>query len=612
MRPRSGSGHGAKPRLSARLRFLLTALAAALAAAAPAFCAPPVLGVNVGTAALEPGDRGELLNKLAEARVASVRMELDWNRVEPRSGEFEWADFDAFVDAARERHLEVVLVLGPCAEWAVDPAWNVPAEERSRSVPQSLSVWRRYVRSAVSHFRGRVSFWQVREQPDAGNFRGARREYLALLGAAAEEARAVDPAARIVFPEAGCLDVAALDTFIKSDGCAHADVLGVYLPAELEGIPLPWSVLVHELLGECGPDRRRPVWVLGGDDAGAAAQSWQVRYLLAWAFGADRCYVPAGALEEGWTSTLDDLEYRGYFSPAAGALALGFDHKGKDLCLAVTWGAAGTQIAGSGPARGDVDPGAAPSGAEGAGEPSAAQLGAEDLISIGPRPQVIAELDCSAALHTGVPTRAEVLATRGGVDLAAVPMVYVDFSLPARQEFGLYNRKMRDLRGGQVLEEERSGRMSARTQITYRKGEEEKDNPWLYFDVDDTWLYFDRGHSRLAITVECEASFRGNRKLGFNILYDSTGGYRFTPWQWVDPGYGWRRYCLQIDDANFTNRNGYDFRINAKGSKQDLYVYAVTVERLPAEEPPGEPENSSAGPAPAPQGATGGALRSGR
>ncbi len=103
--------------------------------------------------------------------------------------------------------------------------------------------------------------------------------------------------------------------------------------------------------------------------------------------------------------------------------------------------------------------------------------------------------------------------------------------------------------------------------------------------MDDAWLYFDRGKTRLAITVECEGSWMGEKKLGFNLLYDSTTGYRFTPWQWVDPGYGWHSYRVILDDVNFANRDGWDFRINAKGSKHDLWVCSVTVEKLPAESP---------------------------
>jgi hypothetical protein len=116
------------------------------------------------------------------------------------------------------------------------------------------------------------------------------------------------------------------------------------------------------------------------------------------------------------------------------------------------------------------------------------------------------------------------------------------------------------------------------------RGEEKEDNPWIYFDVDDRWLYFDQGKTPVAITVECDGSFLGKQKLGFNIIYDSVSGYRFTPWQWVDAGAGWRRYRVELNDVNFANRSGYDFHINAKGSKQDLWVASVTVEKRPAEE----------------------------
>ncbi len=216
-------------------------------------------------------------------------------------------------------------------------------------------------------------------------------------------------------------------------------------------------------------------------------------------------------------------------------------------------------------------------------------------------------------MRPGAPTRADVLASRGGLDVGAAPLLYVDFSMPELPEFGLHSRALRGLRGGSCVEEPRSGRTCLHTCMTYREGEEELDNPWMYFDVDDRWLYFDRGSTRLAITVECEGSLMGEEQLGFNIVYDSTRGYRFTPWQWVDPGYAYRRYRFEIEDASFANRDGYDFRINAKGSKQDLYVCSVTVEKLraeqpgsdsiegvsgeqPAGEPAGEPRTGSAAP----------------
>lgn len=110
---------------------------------------------------------------------------LDWNRVEPKSGRFTWKADDAAVNAARARKLDVTLVLGPNAVWAVSSAWQVPPMERSRSIPWTISLWERYVRQAATHFKGRVQSWQVREQPNIRNFHGSRTEYLRLVAAAA-------------------------------------------------------------------------------------------------------------------------------------------------------------------------------------------------------------------------------------------------------------------------------------------------------------------------------------------------------------------------------------------------------------------------------------------
>jgi hypothetical protein len=70
------------------------------------------------------------------------------------------------------------------------------------------------------------------------------------------------------------------------------------------------------------------------------------------------------------------------------------------------------------------------------------------------------------------------------------------------------------------------------------------------------------------------------RGLGFNLLYDSTGGYRFTTWQWVEVRQGWVTHTIRITDASFSNTWGWDFAINAAGNRsEDLIVRTVIVRK---------------------------------
>ncbi len=565
----------------ARLRCLWALLACLLLAPGGALAAP-FLGADLDLPALSPDERAAELSRLASAGVQGVRWRLDWNRVEPRPGEFVWRADDAGVEAARTHGLEVTLVLGPCAEWAVDPGRNVPPGQLARSVPRDLDSWRRYVRQAVSHFAGRVGHWQVRRQPNLHNFRGARGEYFALLAAAREEAKRVDPDCLIIKPEPGSLGIAHIAEVKASETWQQFDRLGVYLdprPDGLSSLALAWSVLCEEVLpdGESDP-RGRPVWVLGSGDI-LSADEWVQRYLLAWAFGAERCYLPSDAISAEWTAPLQGFELAGWLrlGPHLWAMAL---HAGEQWS-ALAWSDEEQRLPACALAP-LADEEAARQARPLGGAPGTAA--AEDLehvtLRVGPRPVLIPGLDPEPVRPFPI-TREAVLAARGGVDLSAVPLVYVDWAMQERPELGLAQTPLRGLIGGRVSAVEWRGRQCVRTHMRPGRGRDDMDNPWIYFDVDDGWMYFDQGRTPVAITVECEGAFVGRRKLGFNIMYDSVTGYRFTRWQWVDAGPGWRRYRFELKDATFSNRNGYDFRINAKGSKQDLWVASVTVEKLP-------------------------------
>jgi hypothetical protein len=164
-------------------------------------------------------------------------------------------------------------------------------------------------------------------------------------------------------------------------------------------------------------------------------------------------------------------------------------------------------------------------------------------------------------------------------------MVYFDLGMYETKELGLYNIKLRSLRGGFAVEEDHYGQLSAHLHMEPFEERAEFDNPWLFIDVDDSWLFYDRGKSEVTAIVECFGSYLGAEKLGFNIMYDTVAGYRSTPWQWVEPGYAWYRYRIPLPNSSFANREGWDLRINAKGSLQDMWIKSVVLEKRMSMEP---------------------------
>jgi hypothetical protein len=142
-------------------------------------------------------------------------------------------------------------------------------------------------------------------------------------------------------------------------------------------------------------------------------------------------------------------------------------------------------------------------------------------------------------------------------------------------ERGLYNMRYRTRRNGALEVVQIDGVDAVRTNAT-------KEIIFVYFHVDESFLYYVDGRASVEIAVEVWGA-KAAQQLGFNILYDSMTGYRFTPWQWVDVKNGWVAYTVRLTDANFTSTWGWDFAINAGGNRvDDLIVRTVTVRKIPS------------------------------
>ena len=120
-----------------------------------------------------------------------------WGYVEPEPGHWIWHDEE--VDLAKKHGMRIL------GQFDTAPAWATGSEEGGYfqvcHAPKDIGKWGEYVRQITGHYAGRIDEWEVWNEPwDMMRFfqGGTPFLYVDLLKAAYEEAKAVNPNARIV------------------------------------------------------------------------------------------------------------------------------------------------------------------------------------------------------------------------------------------------------------------------------------------------------------------------------------------------------------------------------------------------------------------------------
>lgn len=84
------------------------------------------------------------------------RVFLRWPIIETSPGNFDFSRVDPIVTSYLAQHMRVLGVLGEDA-----PPWAMAGSDAY------LATWKRFVAAAVAHFRGRISYWDEFNEPDA-------------------------------------------------------------------------------------------------------------------------------------------------------------------------------------------------------------------------------------------------------------------------------------------------------------------------------------------------------------------------------------------------------------------------------------------------------------
>ncbi len=550
---------------------LITALSVAVTPSgwgqpAPASPAPGVAPTQIGVA---PLDRPA--GPIARATgVRAVKLLADWSVIEARRGQFAWIDLDRAVAAAEQERLAPVIVLAYTPRWASIGTGTdlLRAEIYSRQPPHDVRDWERFVSAAAERYRSKVSEWQIWTQLGLPLFRGTGTEYLALLRASRARLKAVTPQGRVAMASPAGMDLAFL-VRVLTGAPELFDVIALspngFGP---ETLLRPLAVLASRLRGA-----GKAIWIDWMPESGTpperVATQWARLHTVAQATGVERLFaLDFARVEAGLRSfapVLASRPFAGYLVRDPDVFSIVFG-TGQDAVLVIWALTVGRPFElPSADARVATTEGQAVAPEVRDGKAFVRLTEAPLIISGLPAP-LMAEAWATAA------SRGPLLPTVGpDRDYSRSQDVSARLGKTG-EERGLYNLVYRSRRNGAVEPIEIDGGEAVRTSVA-------RDVLYVYFDVDDTFLYFAEGRVPVEITVEVWGA-RTSRQLGFNLLYDSTGGYRFTQWQWVDVKDGWATYTFRLTDVNFANTWGWDFAVNAAGNRgDDLTVRTVTVRK---------------------------------
>lgn len=124
-----------------------------------------------------------------------LRVPIDWGRVEPRRGAYDWQATDTAIAAAAAREFDLILVLIDAPDWAG------PTDPDVRSPVGDVGAFAHFATAVAERYGPQVDAYQVWDEPNilvGWGFPASAGEYATLLSAAYPALKAADPTATVL------------------------------------------------------------------------------------------------------------------------------------------------------------------------------------------------------------------------------------------------------------------------------------------------------------------------------------------------------------------------------------------------------------------------------
>ena len=195
----------------------------------------------------------DVSNLCAKIGIQCIRDRMNWDQVEKARGEFDPDFLDVSATVQNSAGMDVYQDFGGTPPWALEE------DDRGRSLPSDpLDVYR-VMKNLTSHFRGRVDFWEIWNEPYHDRaFFGRPDEYVTFLKAAYLGCKAGNPNSVVLTCSFNTLPTPWGDRVIENGALEYADIYNFHSYARKENIVPNLKMHKQRMIDD---GRRLPMWL---------------------------------------------------------------------------------------------------------------------------------------------------------------------------------------------------------------------------------------------------------------------------------------------------------------------------------------------------------------
>jgi hypothetical protein len=176
------------------------------------------------------GTFGQPAELAAQTGTGWVVEDFVWGLIEPKRGQFEWTGSDRFVEALRQRNLNIVGILSYSADWAT-PSTEDDGGDAMSFYPPDQNLYYEFVRTLVTRYKDKVNYWQVWNEPDNDWFwkpKPNAREYATLLKTAYRAVKDASPNAMVIGGAVSGNAIPFLEEIVAAGSGDSFDILSIH------------------------------------------------------------------------------------------------------------------------------------------------------------------------------------------------------------------------------------------------------------------------------------------------------------------------------------------------------------------------------------------------